>query len=102
MQCELVGVVLQTCVSVDCVEYEVRMYMVSICVSCHYNFVTFERSFCKLNSYLVSKLGSDIIAARVRLDEVIVTHSISLVVHLSCVFELLVRSGQRAVESRHI
>ena len=64
MQCELVGVVLQTCLSVDRIEYEMRVYMVGIGVSCHYNFVSRESSLRKLNSNLVSKLGSDIVAAR--------------------------------------
>ncbi len=94
MQCELVGVVLQTCLSINCVEYEVRVYVVCIGVSCHYNFVTFERSLSKLNSYLVSKCRLYLVAARVRLDEVIVLHTVSLSVHLSCIFELLIGSGQ--------
>ena len=101
MQCELVGVVLQTCLGVDCIEYEVRVYMVSVGVSCHHNFVTFERSLRKLNCYFMSKCRLNLVAARVRLDEVIVTHTVSLAVHLPCVFKLLVGSRQRTVESRH-
>ena len=65
MQCELVGVILQTCVSVDCVEYEVRVYMVGVGVSCHYNFVTREGSLSKLNSYLVSKCWLYLVGAGV-------------------------------------
>ena len=76
--------------------------MVGIGVSCHHNFMSRESSLSKLNCYLVSKLGSDIIAARVRLDEVIVTNAVSLAIHLPCVFALLIGSGQRTVESRHI
>lgn len=102
MQCELVRVVLQTCVSIDCIEYEVRMDMVSVDVSCHYNFVTGEGSLRKLNSYLMSKCRLYFVAAWVRLNEVIVTHSVSLVVHLPCVFELLIGSRHRTVESSHI
>lgn len=101
LQCKLVGVVLQTCVSVDCVEYEVRVYMVGVGVSCHYNFVSRESSLRKLNSYLVSMLGSNVVAARVRLNEVIVFHTVSLSVHLSCIFEFLICSQQRTIESRH-
>ena len=102
MQCELVGVVLQTCVSVDCIEYEVRMYMVGIGVSCHYNFVSRKGSLRELNRYLVSKCRLYLIAAGMGLNEVIVTHSVSLAVHLPCVFEFLIGSRQRTVESRHI
>ncbi len=65
MQCELVGVVLQTCLGVDCIENKVRVYMVSVGVSCHYNFVTGEGSLRKLNCNLMSKLGSDTVTARV-------------------------------------
>ena len=55
LQCELVAVVFQTCVSVDCVEYEVRVYMVGVGVSCHYNFMSRKGFLSKLNSYLMSK-----------------------------------------------
>ena len=76
--------------------------MVGISVSCHHNFVTFERSLRKLNCYLVSKCRLYLVAAGVRLNKVIVLHTVSLSVHLPCVFELLVCSRQRTVESRHI
>ena len=49
LQCELVGVVLQTCLSVDRIENEVRVNVVGIDVSSHHDFVTFERSLCKLD-----------------------------------------------------
>ena len=102
LQCELVGVVLQTCVGIDRIQYEVRVYVVCVGVSCYHNFVTFEGSLCKLNCYFMSKCWFYLIAARVRLDEVIVTYAASLVVHLTGIFELLISCGQRAVESRHI
>ena len=86
--------VLQTCLSIDCVEYEVRVYMVCVGVSCHYNFVTGEGSLRKLNSYLVSKCRLYLVATWVRLNEMIVTHSVSLVVHFASVFEFLIGSGQ--------
>ena len=65
MQCELVGVVLQTCLGVHCIEYDVRMYMVSIGVSCHHNFVSREGFLRKLNCDLVSKRRPYLIAAGV-------------------------------------
>jgi len=74
----------------------------SVVVSCDYNFVTFERSLCKLNSYLVSKCRLYLVAAWVRLYEVIVTNAVSLAVHLSCILEFLIGCGQRTVETRHI
>ena len=101
MQCKLVGVVLQTCLGIDCVEYEVRVYVVRVGVSCNYNFVSWEGSLRKLDSYFVSKCRLNLIAAGVRLDEVIVTHSVSLAVHLTGIFELLIGSLQRTVKSRH-
>ena len=78
------------------------MHMVSVGVSCHHNFVSGECSFRKFDSNLVSKCRLYLVAARVRLNEVIVTHSVSLAVHLPCVFEFLIGSGQRTIESRHI
>ena len=91
LQCKLVGVVLQTCLCVDCVEYEVRVYMVSICVSCHNNFMSREGSLRELNSYLVSKCRLYLVAARVRLNEMIVAYSVSLVVHLTGILKFLIR-----------
>ncbi len=78
------------------------MHMVCVGMSCHHNFVSRECSLRKLNSYLVSKLGSNVVAARVRLNEVIVPDIVSLAVHLTSVFELLIGCGQRTVESRYI
>ena len=77
------------------------MHMVSIEVSCHYNFVTFERSLSKLHSNLMSKCRLNIIAARVRLNEVIVANAASLAIHFTSIFEFLIGSWQRTVESCH-
>ena len=102
LQCKFVGVILQACLSVDCVEYEVRVYMVGIGVSCHYNFVTGEGSLRKLNSNPMSKCRLYLVAAWMRLYEMIILFAVSLAVNLPCVFELLIGSRQRTVESRHI
>lgn len=77
--------------------------MVGIEVSRYYNFVTLERSFSKLDSNSMSKCWLYLVAAGVGLDEVMVLlHTVSLVVHFTGIFELLIGCGQRTVESRHI
>ena len=76
--------------------------MIGVDVSCNYNFVPGKGSICKLNCYLMSKCRLYLVAAWVRLNEMIVTYPVSLAVHLTGIFELLVCSGQRTVESRHI
>ena len=76
--------------------------MVGVGMGCHHNFVTFEGTLCKLNCYSMSKCWFYLIAARVRLYEVIVANAASFAVHLTGVFEFLISCGQRTVESCHI
>ena len=59
-------------------------------MSSNYNFVPRKGSICKLNCYLMSKCWLYLVAAWVRLDEVIILHTVSLAVHLTGIFELLI------------
>ena len=49
----------------------------------------------------VRQLRRDWFLRMERLNEVIVFHTVSLSVHLSCIFEFLICSQQRTIESRH-
>ena len=62
------------------VEHDMTVDMVGIGVSGDNTLKALEATLCKLDSYLVSEFGTDLIALRVRLDEVIILYASGLFV----------------------
>ena len=60
----LVGVILFPVRKTHRIEYKMRMYMLSVDVSCNYTFLIPENFFSELTGYFVSKLGGNIISFR--------------------------------------
>ena len=60
----LVGVVLLSILKADRVENEVRVNMLAVDMSCHYNFVFVEGFLCELHCNFVCKFRLDLISAR--------------------------------------
>ena len=76
----LVGVILLPVLEADRIDYQMRMNMLSVNVSCDYTLILPEGFLCKLYCYLVGKLGFDLISAGETLHQMIVQTTVGLVV----------------------
>ena len=60
----LVGVILLSVLEADRIDYQMRMNVLPVNMSCHYNFIIVERFLCELYCNFVCKLRLDLISAR--------------------------------------
>lgn len=75
----LVGMILLPVLKADRVQHQVTVNMLSVNMSCDYNFVSVEGFLRKLHRYLVCEFGLDFISAGEALHQMIVEPSVVFV-----------------------
>ena len=97
----LVGMVLLPVLEADRVHHQVAVDMLSVNVSCYYNFIFVEGFLCKLHCNFVCEFRGNLISAGEALHQMIVQTTVMLVVKILGRVHLNEGSLGRAVDSRH-
>ena len=97
----LVGMILLPILEADRIDYKMRMNVLSVNMSCDYNFIFVERFLCKLNSNLVGKFRVYFVSAGEALHQMIVKPPVVFVIEILGRGHFIERSLGRAVNSCH-
>ena len=97
----LVGMILLPILEADRIDYQMRMNMLSVNVSCDYTLILPEGFFCKLHCNFVRKFRLNIIPTRKALHQMIVQSTVRLVIQVLGRGHFVESSLGRAVHSGH-
>ena len=97
----LVGMILLPILEADRIDYQMRMNVLPVNMSCHYNFIFVEGFLRKLYGNFVSELRLNFVSAGEALHQMIVQSTVRFMVQVLGCGHFIECSFGRAVDSRH-